>query len=97
MTGFHRWCISQFDVESGLNDGICVPLLLILLATTSAGAISVVCGRSATAFSAGPAAGPGFHQGIVVLAGRRNLIDNLAAGSFPLRKTIPAYGAADAG
>ena len=88
----------SLNVESGLNDGICVPLLLILLAT-AAGAVShplrvvveeigygVLCGAGAALLSAG----------IVVLAGRRNLIDKTWQQIVPLATTIAAYGAANA-
>ena len=88
----------SLNVESGLNDGICVPLLLILLAT-AAGAVShplrvvveeigygVLCGAGAALLSAG----------IVVLAGRRNLIDRTWQQIVPLATTIAAYGAANA-
>ena len=88
----------SLNVESGLNDGICVPLLLILLAT-AAGAeahpltvvaeeigYGVLCGAGAALLSAG----------IVVLAGRRNLIDKTWQQIVPLATTIAAYGAANA-
>ena len=88
----------SLNVESGLNDGICVPLLLILLATT-AGAeahpltvvaeeigYGVLCGAGAALLSAA----------IVVLAGRRNLIDKTWQQIVPLATTIAAYGAANA-
>ena len=88
----------SLNVESGLNDGICVPLLLILLATAAgAGAhpltvvaeeigYGVLCGAGAALLSAG----------IVVLAGRRNLIDKTWQQIVPLATTIAAYGAANA-
>ncbi len=88
----------SLNVESGLNDGICVPLLLILLAT-AAGAeahpltvvaeeigYGVLCGAGAALLSGG----------IVVLAGRRNLIDKTWQQIVPLATTIAAYGAANA-
>ena len=75
-----------------------MPLLLILLAT-AAGAeahpltvvaeeigYGVLCGAGAALLSAG----------IVVLAGRRNLIDKTWQQIVPLATTIAAYGAANA-
>ena len=88
----------SLNVESGLNDGICVPLLLILLATAAGGVVSSTsrggrgdrlrrplwCRRR-----------PAFRW-IVVLAGRRNLIDKTWQQIVPLATTIAAYGAANA-
>ena len=84
------------NVESGLNDGICVPLLLVLLAAATGAAshpvrvvaeeigYGVLCGAAAALFSAG----------IVVLAGRRNMIDKTWQQIIPLATTLAAYGAA---
>ena len=84
------------NVESGLNDGICVPLLLILLAAATGAAshpvrvvaeeigYGVLCGAAAALFSAG----------IVVFAGRRNMIDKTWQQIIPLATTLAAYGAA---
>ena len=86
----------SLNVESGLNDGICVPLLLILLATATGSAshplrvvgeeigYGVLCGVGVALLSAG----------IVVLSGRRNLIDKTWQQIVPLATTIAAYGAA---
>ena len=63
-TRFPQVVRQSLNVESGLNDGICVPLLLILLATVSGADGSTSCGwspsRSATGCSAGspPARSP---------------------------------------
>ena len=84
------------NVESGLNDGICVPLLLVLLAAATGAAshplrvvaeeigYGVLCGAVAALFSAG----------IVVFAGRRNMIDKTWQQIIPLATTLAAYGAA---
>lgn len=87
----------SLNVESGLNDGICVPLLLILLATAASAAshpvrvvaeeigYGVLCGAGAALLA----------SAIVVFAGRRNLIDKIWQQIIPLATTIAAYGAAN--
>ena len=88
----------SLNVESGLNDGICVPLLLILLATATGAAshplrvvaeeigYGVLCGAGAALLA----------SGIVVFAGRRNLIDKTWQQIVPVATTVAAYGAANA-
>ena len=88
----------SLNVESGLNDGICVPLLLILLAT-AAGAASHPLRVVGEAIGYGVLCGVGaavVASTIVVFAGRRNLIDKTWQQIVPLATTIAAYGAANA-
>jgi len=86
------------NVESGLNDGICVPLLLILLATV-AGAeshpIRVVAEQIGYGALFGIAAAL-LASGIVRYATRKNLIDRTWRQIVPLATTLIAYGAASA-
>ena len=88
----------SLNVESGLNDGICVPLLLILLASISGAAVhpvrvvteeigyGVLCGAGAALLA----------SGIVIFAGRRGLIEATWRKIIPLASTLAAYGAATA-
>jgi len=88
----------SLNVESGLNDGICVPLLLILLASISGAAVyplrvvteqigyGLLCGAGAALLA----------SGIVIFAGRRNLIEATWRQIVPLASTLAAYGAATA-
>ena len=88
----------SLNVESGLNDGICVPLLLILLASFSGAAVhplrvvteeigyGVLCGAGAAVLA----------SGIVIFAGRRNSIEGTWRQIIPLASTVAAYGAATA-
>ncbi len=88
----------SLNVESGLNDGICVPLLLILLASFSGAAVhplrvvaeeigyGVLCGAGAAVLA----------SGIVIFAGRRSLIEASWRQIIPLASTLAAYGAATA-
>ena len=88
----------SLNVESGLNDGICVPLLLILLAT-AAGAASHPLRVVAEEIGYGVLCGLGaalLASAIVVFAGCRNLIDKTWQQIIPLATTIAAYGAANA-
>ena len=83
------------NVESGLNDGICVPLLYIVLATadveshvgSSHHAVTIVLEEIGYGIVGGVGAGA-LTAAVVVLAGRRNLI----AGSW--LQVIPIAGAA---
>jgi sodium/hydrogen antiporter len=83
------------NIESGLNDGICVPLLFLAVAaadvhadiTEGHRAVTIVAQEIGYGLLAGAAAGALIGL-IVVQAGRRNLI----AG--PWRQVIPAAGAA---
>jgi NhaP-type Na+/H+ or K+/H+ antiporter len=83
------------NVESGLNDGICVPLLFLAVAaadvhadiTEGQRAITIVAEEIGYGLLAGAAAGALIGV-IVVQAGRRDLI------AVPWRQVIPAAGAA---
>src|SRR4051794_33292443 len=83
------------NVESGLNDGICVPLLFLAVAaadvhadiTEGHRAITIVAEEIGYGLLAGAAAGALIGL-IVVQAGRRDLIEG------PWRQVIPAAGAA---
>jgi NhaP-type Na+/H+ or K+/H+ antiporter len=90
----------SLNVESGLNDGICVPLLLIVLASASG------TGTPAHPFGVlGEEIGYGLIGGatagvlagyIVVLAGRRDLIDDNWRQLIPVAAATLAFGVADA-
>ena len=88
----------SLNVESGLNDGICVPLLLILLATVAGAAshpLRIVAEEIGYGALCGIAAAV-LASGIVLLAGKRNLIDKTWQQIVPLATTMTAYGAATA-
>src|SRR5688572_9069111 len=90
------------NVESGLNDGICVPLLLIVLAgaeadahaTTSHHAVTVVLEEIGYGVLGGVAAG-GLAAAIVLVAGRRGLIADSWLRVIPVASAALAYGIAD--
>ena len=88
----------SLNVEGGLNDGICVPLLLILLASTSGAAVHPL--RVVTEeIGYGVLTGAGaalLASGIVIFAGRRGLIEATWRQIVPLATTLAAYGAATA-
>lgn len=88
----------SLNVESGLNDGICVPLLLILLATI-AGATShplrVLAEEIGYGLLFGLAAAV-LAAAIVRTAGRHDLIDAKWRPVLPVATTIAGYGAASA-
>ena len=83
------------NVESGLNDGICVPLLFAAVAVADVES-EISGGRSAATLLleeigfgiVGGVAGGLLVAGIVIHAGRRELID------APWRQVVPAAGAA---
>ena len=89
------------NVESGLNDGICVPLLLIALAAadiqdhllTNSHAVSVIAEEIGYGLLAGAAAGL-LTAGLVKVAGRRHLITGLWQQVVPLAGAALAYGIA---
>jgi NhaP-type Na+/H+ or K+/H+ antiporter len=90
------------NVESGLNDGICVPLLLIALAaadvdekmTTSSHAIHIVVEEIGYGILGGVAAGL-VAVGVIVVAFRRHgLITPAWLQVVPLAATALAYGIA---
>jgi sodium/hydrogen antiporter len=90
------------NVESGLNDGICVPLLLIVLAaadvdahaTSSHHAVTVVLEEIGYGIVGGVAAGV-VAAAIVVVAGRRGLIADSWLRVIPVAAAALAYGVAD--
>ena len=88
----------SLNVESGLNDGICVPLLLIVLATASgtggaAHPVHVV-GEEIGYGLLGGIAGGLLAASIVILAGRRGLIDDAWRQIIPVAAAALAYGMA---
>ena len=88
----------SLNVESGLNDGICVPLLLIFLATVSgAGAeahpLRVVGEEIGYGLLGGLIAGA-LVASVVVVAGRRRLIDDAWRQIIPVTGAVIAYGIA---
>ena len=88
----------SLNVESGLNDGICVPLLLILLATVSGAEshpVRVVAEQIGYGLLGGLAAG-GLAAAVVILAGGRHLIDDAWRPVIPLAAAVLAYGIANA-
>jgi NhaP-type Na+/H+ or K+/H+ antiporter len=88
----------SLNVESGLNDGICVPILLILLATVAgaeANPLRIVVEEIGYGALCGIAAAL-LASGIVRFAGTRNLIDKPWQQILPLATTMLAYGAATA-
>jgi sodium/hydrogen antiporter len=90
------------NVESGLNDGICVPLLLIALAAAEAQAgtasdrhaIQVVVEEIGYGLVGGVAAGA-LAAAVVVLAGRRGLIAKPWLQVVPVAAAALAYGIAN--
>ena len=88
----------SLNVESGLNDGICVPLLLILLATVSGpGAeshpVRVVAEEIGYGVLGGLAAGV-LAAAVVIIAGARRLIDDAWRQIIPVAAAMLAYGIA---
>jgi sodium/hydrogen antiporter len=88
----------SLNVESGLNDGICVPLLLIVLATASgAGGAShpaTVIGEEIGYGLIGGLASGVLAAAIVILAGRRRLIEDAWRQIIPVAAAVLAYGIA---
>jgi sodium/hydrogen antiporter len=91
------------NVESGLNDGICVPLLLIALAaadieesvTTSSHAITIVAEEIGYGILGGAAAGLA-AAAVVAVAYRRDLITGPWLQVIPVAGAALAYGFAAA-
>ncbi len=89
------------NVESGLNDGICVPLLLIALAIAEAdegamnarSAVHLVLEAIGYGLFGGAIAGAA-GAGVVVLAGRHGLIASRWLQVVPLAAAALAYGVA---
>lgn len=88
----------SLNVESGLNDGICVPLLLILLATFSGGEshpVRVLVEEIGYGLLGGLAAGA-LAAAVVILAGARRPIDDAWRQIIPVAAAMLAYGTANA-
>jgi sodium/hydrogen antiporter len=90
----------SLNVESGLNDGICVPLLLIVLATASGAGgplhpAKVIGEEIGYGLVGGVAAGL-LAASIVVFAGGRQLIDDAWQQIIPVAAAALAYGIATA-
>jgi NhaP-type Na+/H+ or K+/H+ antiporter len=90
----------SLNVESGLNDGICVPILLIVLATASGGGgvvhpLSVLAEEIGYGLLGGIAAGllAGY---VVIVAGARRLIAEEWRQIIPVAAAVLAFGSADA-
>jgi sodium/hydrogen antiporter len=91
------------NVESGLNDGICVPLLLIVLATADVEshvanghrAVTIVFEEIGYGLAGGIGAGA-LTAAIVVFAGRRDLIADSWLPAIPVAGAALAYGTAAA-
>jgi len=86
----------SLNVESGLNDGICVPLLVIALAvaaSSSADPAKVVVEEIGWGVVAGVGAGV-VAAGVVKLAGGRNLIERSWRQLIPVAAATLAYGTA---
>ena len=86
----------SLNVESGLNDGICVPLLLIVLATSSGDeshALHVLAEEIGYGLIGGLAAGL-LAAAIVNIGDTHNLIDNRWRQIIPAAAAAFAYGLA---
>jgi NhaP-type Na+/H+ or K+/H+ antiporter len=88
----------SLNVESGLNDGICVPILLIVLASASGAGGAVhpaqVIGEEIGYGLAGGIIAASVAAGIVNTAGR--LIDDAWRPIVPVAAAVLAYGIAEA-
>jgi NhaP-type Na+/H+ or K+/H+ antiporter len=93
----------SLNVESGLNDGLCVPLFLIALAVAEAeegavgdgGAAQLVAEKIGYGSLAGAFAGA-VAAGVIVVAGRRRLVDPAWLQVVPLAGAGLAFGLAEA-
>ena len=91
------------NVESGLNDGVCVPLFFIVLAVAQAqagdvsdiAAFRLVVEEIGFGVLGGVIAGT-LAAGVVVLAGRRRLIEGTWLQVVPVAAAVLAYSLADA-
>ena len=86
----------SLNVESGLNDGICVPLLLILLGVVGGPAshpLRIVSEEIGYGILSGLGAAV-LSSGIVIFTSRRNMIDATWRQIIPLATTLAAYGGA---
>jgi NhaP-type Na+/H+ or K+/H+ antiporter len=88
----------SLNVESGLNDGICVPVLLILLAVVMGSASDPlrVLGEEIGYGVLGGLVAGATASAVVVFAGRRDLIDETWKQVIPVAAAALAYGLADA-
>jgi sodium/hydrogen antiporter len=88
----------SLNVESGLNDGICVPVLLIVLATApgapGAHAAQVIGEELGYGLIAGLAAGA-LAGAVVIGAGARGLIESSWRQIIPVAAAALAYGIAE--
>ena len=91
------------NVESGLNDGLCVPLFFIVLAVAQAqaGDVSDVAAFRLVAEEIGFGILGGLVAGVlaaavVVIAGRRRLVEGSWLQIVPLASAVLAYSLADA-
>jgi sodium/hydrogen antiporter len=89
------------NVESGLNDGICVPLLLIALAATEAEASQDTAGDSVQVVAEqigygglGGLAGGAAAAAVLLTAGRRGWIEGAWLQVVPLAGAAGSYGLA---
>ena len=88
----------SLNVESGLNDGICVPVLLVVLATASGAGEpahpgQVIAEEIGYGLLAGVAAGC-VSGAVVRLAGARGMVDDRWRAIVPVAGAALAYGAA---
>ncbi len=88
----------SLNVESGLNDGICVPLLLIVLATASGAGShpAQVIGEEVGYGLVGGVVAGALAAWIVIAAGARRLIDDAWRQIIPVTAAVLAYGIAEA-
>jgi NhaP-type Na+/H+ or K+/H+ antiporter len=90
----------SLNVESGLNDGICVPLLLIVLATASgsggAAHPAQVLGEEIGYGLIGGIVAGGLAARVVIVAGGRHLIEDAWRQIIPVAAAVLAYGIAEA-
>ncbi len=91
------------NVESGLNDGVCVPVFFVVLAiaqaqagdVTDIGALRLVAEELGWGVAGGAVAGA-LAAAIVVVAGRRRLVEATWLQVVPLAAAVLAYSLADA-
>ncbi len=91
------------NVESGLNDGVCVPFFFVVLAiaqaqagdVTDIAAFRLVAEEIGWGVVGGAAAGA-IAAAIVVVAGRRRLVEAMWLQVVPLAAAVLAYSLADA-
>ncbi len=87
----------SLNVEGGLNDGICVPLLLIVLSTISIPGethpLHVVAEEIGYGVLGGLAAG-GLAAAVAIIGGARHLIDDAWRQIIPVAAAVFAYGIA---